>query len=866
MARHLRNQLAREGFVFRSGLVCTLSKFIEPLLTDVRPAPAMVLESLIGEALARLAPQAFQAVKDRPGFRAALGRTMEEVSSAGCSALRLQAAVGAPDHPILPDFIQVYQETENLLAARGFALRGRRLQMAADRVLAQGLGDIGEVWFDGFFNFAEPELDLIAALLKHASVSVTLPEWPGAEPARRRLRSLELVEQHCGSCRRHPEYVLLEAQTQEREAEEIAARILELAGGGLLFREIGIVVRQRDPYVPLLRATLERFGIPARFYFPEPLEKLPVVRYFQAVIEAALSGWEHGKTLAAFRMAPSGLAAYPQADDFEFRVKEQFPGAGLGALLRLTSDPVIRRRLESFARLDGWRTERLSPEGWAGRFTQLRQLVELPPPPEKGPPERTAPWRAAAAAIAAFEETVRQAAQLLPGEPVSIEQFWRQVEEGIRLSMAEIADDRRNVVHVLEVHEARQWELPVVFVCGLLEDQFPQRPVPDPFVPDEIRRGLRAKGIRLPSTADKDLEEEFLFEFALSRAVRTVVLSYPLFNQKGEETLRSFLLERFLARTSELTRAATRRVRPEPFGPKPSPPRSGLGEDLREHIAARYSRSSPTALETFLQCPFQFFAKETLSLREPPPEPAERFDALVQGDLIHSVLKHCLHRAGQVYEAFEKLLEQVCRQKRIPEGYRKEAIRLELLRSLSQLQSRMDVPGVRRGVAEQQFEFPLDSRTAIVCRLDRIDVADDGRRVIIDYKYSTEQRVKDLVEAHQEKRKLQAGLYLMALSAAGHECAGVLFLAAREKPAWVGWLSQEMKLNGVRSCSAEGLAALADLARQAATEAIQRIREGEIRPQPADPELCPYCAYRDICRFEAAGRAAAAGEGEESWR
>ena len=51
-----------------------------------------------------------------------------------------------------------------------------------------------------------------------------------------------------------------------------------------------------------------------------------------------------------------------------------------------------------------------------------------------------------------------------------------------------VPDHRRDVVHVIDAFEARQWSLPVVFVCGLLEKEFPKYQTEDAILPDPRRR------------------------------------------------------------------------------------------------------------------------------------------------------------------------------------------------------------------------------------------------------------------------------------------------------------------------------------------------------------------------------------------
>ena len=54
---------------------------------------------------------------------------------------------------------------------------------------------------------------------------------------------------------------------------DVLRRILEQAAAGRPFRDMGVIVRTPDLYEPILRTTLDRFGIPARFYFDADLSQ-----------------------------------------------------------------------------------------------------------------------------------------------------------------------------------------------------------------------------------------------------------------------------------------------------------------------------------------------------------------------------------------------------------------------------------------------------------------------------------------------------------------------------------------------------------------------------------------------------------------
>jgi ATP-dependent helicase/DNAse subunit B len=200
------------------------------------------------------------------------------------------------------------------------------LAHAAERIAREGLPAIHTIWLDGFYALPDPELAVIGAMCRHADVTLTLPAAGITEPTRERLLAMGFVEEVCTWEPTQPRIELCEAPSIEREADEIARRILEQAAAGRPFRDMGVIVRSPELYEPILRATLDRFGIPARFYFDADLSKHAVVRYLAGIVDAMLGGWDHAETLAAIRLAP-GIAC----DEFDFAVRERMPGRGLAA-------------------------------------------------------------------------------------------------------------------------------------------------------------------------------------------------------------------------------------------------------------------------------------------------------------------------------------------------------------------------------------------------------------------------------------------------------------------------------------------------------------------------------------------------------
>jgi ATP-dependent helicase/DNAse subunit B len=821
MAQHLQNRMAREGFVFRRRLIQTLWGFVKDWAGDASEAPDTVLHLIVEEAARRVNRPEFAGVAHMPGFCASLTRTIAEFSAAGCDSARLASSL--PESPLAAAFLAVCQEVERELERRGLAMRAKRLERAAARIESLGLGGIRAIWLDGFHALPDPELRVIEALSHHADLTLTLGDGDATETVRARLRAMGLREERAGRPRATPAMALVRAPGIEREAEEIARRVIEQAAAGRPFREMGIVARAAETYVPVLRSTLERFGIPARFYFDSELERHPAVRFVSGAVDAMLSGWDHARTLQVVRLAPR-FADSNVMDRFDFAVREQIPNAGLGALKALLAATAGAERLvrliDDLGAIEEWRSFEMAPKDWAVQLRTLRDLFR----PDAGSLGVSLP-------VPELDEALDEAAVALESRPMGIEDFWRTVKSVLRLKPLRPADGRRNVVHVLSAEEARQWVLPVVFVCGMVEKQFPRFHPQDPFFPDAARCRLNAAGIRVRTAAEFEREERALFEQAITRATMLATLSYPEFDARGERNLPSLYLEGL-----PLAPEQSRAVRPQPRYPPalPGPAKirvPGLLEFLREKTA----RLSPTDLESFLQCPFQYFGRRTLRLKAAPSRPQDRLDFFTQGNIVHEVLAAWWACQGDVAPLFESVFERYVEEERIPWGYHTERLRNAMLDDLRAFAADEQWPrGDFQSRMEERFVFRLDESLEISGKIDRLDTAPDGRAYAIDYKYSSAQNTKDKLK---DENLLQAPLYLMAAEEIfGVKAAGVFYVGLKGGVVYAGW-----------SEFPEGWL---ERKKEQTLQVVAEIRAGRVDAAPANPDKCRYCEFRDVCRVE----------------
>ena len=845
MAEHLRNELAREGFTLRSNTITTVTGHALELAPGARVMDATALEIALEEVLSSNCPPAFAGTRDMPGFLAELAAVLEELINAGCDANMWPGFVSLQPRvkPLMRELGGVWSEVQARLGARGLITRHEWLLRAAQALRGGALPEVDTFYWDGFSRLGAAELDLIHAHGERGDVTVSLPAWPGAlRSGLIALRRTGFAVRKFSTVRPEPRKILVRPATEDDEALEIARRVLEHHHAGRAWHEIGVVVRAREPYVPLLKTAFARFGIPVRTYFAQPLEEHPVARLFSSALDGLLSGWDWEPVLDAV-LSPAGLAgACAAAARFEYEVRGRLPEQGLEQLRALAvamndASPIVEF-LDRLAALDHWRAETLTPTAWAKLMARLNTLLEPPRLPgasgEAG--ERRSPtaehisiWRARAAAARAWTQALSAAAAWLPDQPVYLDAFLKSTGAALRDATVRDSEFRRDAVRLIDVQEARQWEIPIVFVCGLLEGSFPRAARPDPILGEDLRGALRRRGIGVRTRSDRDSEERFLFDVALSRATIELVLSYPRLNEKGEETLGAFALSGLGGLAEQSAPPCDLSIaRKEP----PPPARAYLtAPKILSAIASRHKSFSPTGLEKFLECAFQFFAGNTLGLDDPPGAPAGRFDALQRGMLVHGILAQYHRVHGDLLRMFRVEWERTLRKLRVPRSYRLDLDRILIERSL-----RMYALGAPEHLGweqhiEEDFSLPvaaLESGPAEVRgRIDRYEVAANGDCVVYDYKFSRPSRVATIVKQETMGRGLQAGIYLQAVRRKALNPVAFHYVAVKSACESKGWESREE------------LESLMTSAGEQATRAVEEILNGRIEVRPIDRTTAP---------------------------
>jgi ATP-dependent helicase/DNAse subunit B len=495
-------------------------------------------------------------------------------------------------------------------------------------------------------------------------------------------------------------------------------------------------------------------------------------------------------------------------------------------------------------------------------------------------------------------------------------------------------------VRILPAEQARHLQTDYLFVLGLGERSFP-RMNPEPTLLDDAdRAALDQTGAILPPAGDALPGEMLLFFQVIAGAREQLVLSYPAVDERGQQMLpASFLLavrdcfteraipverrEMLLDRRAEdtplssaeyriavaaawpegsqrleddlgasladVSQLVQRRFRQREFGPH-----DGLFRDplLIEWVGKQLGPQkvfSPTALESYISCPFRFFLQHVLEL-EPLEEPSEEIEVTRRGMAVHRALArlHSRLKAEGVHAPTERVTEEVLREfatavdedvARAPSPGSKTLWRLEgqrllrVARKYTEHWSEFVEPWQKRGVAPRPHLFevdfglpPIEGQPAnaplvisveevevrISGRIDRVDLAEleDGTGFwVIDYKTGRSEHYTtgDLAQY----RRLQLTLYALAV-----EC--VLLEGQNARPLGLAyWMVSEKGPKVVlpgRSAAqwfddAKRWPAIREQLRHWVARLVSNIRRGAFPLAPRSETCTETCPFGQVCRI-----------------
>ena len=840
LVRHSQHELARSGLVFDPALIVSLSKFALDCVPHLQLVSAGLMRALVRDALTRLRLPEFEQVATTSGMADIILETITRFENAGSTPDRLSPRT-LSDHG--KAFLRVWKDVDAAIAARGFSTRGQIFRSAAadvPKLLEKQNVSKFKVWLDGFLRFSPLEADLLRAITKTCDVTLTLTDAPATDEAHRFALSLGATSQLLPGASRKPESVAFKAPSPGREADEIARRILELRKQGTEFRDIAIALRDVEGWLPLLRSTLDRFGIPARYYFSTPAAKHPVAIFLTGLIRCALNDWDFADTLNVLRAHPVwGHGAH--FDRFDFAVRNAIPNRGADAFLALCESEGLRSHIADCMKISSWRNDRARPAIWKERFEQLAERlyrVRTIPAPSDYAAIETA--RSHAAGLRAWSSALDVAASFWHADssPVTLEQFHSIAAGALESAGMQIPDNRHNAIHVMSAFEARQWQVRTLFVCGMTARDYPRATAYNLLFPDAEIDRLRKSGIPLRTAAEDDRDEEMLFDSLKTRASDNLILSVSTHDSGGRTVVPS---ARFIDQPARETAII---CAPKSAADVVQPPVTGhVTDSVLAGLAAQHRTVSLTALEDLAKCRFRFFSGRSLKLEGTPDRPDKRIQPRLRGSIFHQAMEHWLaDRTKDFVGLFETTFDEFCRKHNLPRGYSLEVERIQSRRIAREVNASVQWPSISsEAEADCSLDFP--GGVTVMCRVDRIDDIGNGNCVIVDYKSGKVANVDRLVES---ETSLQGPLYALAVrEKKGLNPVAMLFLAIREgKP--IGW-------DTVPGANFELLPMPAnwiDSARDRTIARLESFLAGDVHAEPATSGDCTWCDFKTTCRVE----------------
>lgn len=249
-------------------------------------------------------------------------------------------------------------------------------------------------------------------------------------------------------------------------------------------------------------------------------------------------------------------------------------------------------------------------------------------------------------------------------------------------------------------------------------------------------------------------------------------------------------------------------------------------------------RLSASAYNDLRQCPYRFFALRMLGLQD-QEELEGGLDKRDFGLWLHAVLQtfheQRLNSSGESRDALREQLDAAAAQATqtlrlaedefLPFQAAWPQVREGYLTWLAQHEAQ----GLQFAQAEPWQEQAL-GRLTLIGRLDRVDQAADGQRMVLDYKTEsptvTARRIREPLE------DTQLAFYAALLP---HDTVRAAYVNVSEK-------------EGSRTYEQPDVVAARDALLEGLSHDLQRVSEGAALPALGEGEVCDYCAARGLCR------------------
>ncbi|QWE21241.1 PD-(D/E)XK nuclease family protein [Polynucleobacter sp. AP-Kolm-20A-A1] len=431
-------------------------------------------------------------------------------------------------------------------------------------------------------------------------------------------------------------------------------------------------------------------------------------------------------------------------------------------------------------------------------------------------------------------------------------------------SYEEAGKEAQANLSILPLSSTRLRNFDAVVVVGCDEQQLPAFSEPPLFFSDALNRLLKSSTI----TAQYIQQARDLSQLLIS--CPSVDLLWQSKSRSGEPLRPSAWIQRLQAQLPQWKAEVSQ---PEMSIGKAKPLEQSvtvLDEDLPLPLSM-----SPSAYKALRDCPYKYYVRSLLGLRE-AKEFEDGFDASLAGQSLHALLRNfyqalkteelkpdspIIHNTQARRVWMEQQLSAVSEKefKRMIEGDGRVLGTLrdwqKQIPSFVDWQLQREADGWRYQNAEQKVGFDLhfvgpngeDRVIRIEGRADRFDINTntDNQAEVIDYKNQSMTKIKKRAEHLLDDPQL-----LIYARAANESPIGAHLQGRQVNQAqWVSLkvdIKRDKKLQ--RSLEVEDVSALMPQMNQQMTEDIQKLWSGKELSAFAPDGVCQYCEARGICR------------------
>lgn len=500
---------------------------------------------------------------------------------------------------------------------------------------------------------------------------------------------------------------LIEARTAYEELRYVAGEIARLVQQeGYRYREIALVCRKMDDYRTTIRAVLENSGIPLFMDRKESVLSRPIASFVMAALEAACGNFRTEAVLKVARSPAMGLTEEEAAALENYAYVWSVRGEGWlfpfrGNPSGLTDQPP-ESYAEKAAQVEATRYRLLRPleelrgdlrhcdgRGFSNalyRFVRETKALEhlkeyLSQEDATGLPhtqENDRLWNSIVDILDLFSQALEGVGQ----SPREFLDLFSLALAQTKLGNIPTTNDQ---VIAGAADTVRLASPRAVFVLGVNEGVFPARVGPHGVFTDRERDALVAQGVEVASTTlQRAVQERYYLYTALCSPRERLYVSYSRSDEKGAPLQPALLTVRLTQRFPD---ALLREAETSPYffvhdlesareeyarlaaGDTSAcatleqllqergqgdflaslekaiadAPAAGIGPDAAKALLGDRMILSPSRIETFYRCPYQFFCNYMMGLS---PRKRVAYTPLESGTAIHYVLEMLLKELG----------------------------------------------------------------------------------------------------------------------------------------------------------------------------------------------------------------------------